>query len=367
MKKQRHILLILSIIIPLFGISQIISTNTLEEAFQKAKKENKMVFVEFYNSDCSHCQELEPFFKDVELGKIYNKHFVTYKMNTKNFKDEDKGFMQIYNLFIESIPYFFFFDNDMNFVYYSKPSPTFDNLKEIATKALDSQVRFTYLEKKYKSGDRNLNRLYSYSQWLKILRKDSLLDKVSDDLYQNFPKEKLPDNKSYLLLKHCVYRFDNGFFKFWFNQIDSIEQKNINVSKTDLLNTLSRIAYKSLDIEKKKNYNKAEISQIKNILIKLQINPEPWVYFWEEDLKISINEKQFDEAFQYAEKILIRENYNPQTSSYYVERFIDIFPKSCKHETINSWIEKLDKNKKLDVDQNTINRLKDLYSKKFLK
>jgi thiol-disulfide isomerase/thioredoxin len=367
MNKQLLLFLLLCFLIPYYSVSQIVSSNTLEEAFKKAKKENKMVFVEFYNSDCSHCQELEPFFKDIELGKIYNKHFVTYKMNTKNFKEDDKGFMQIYNLFIETIPYFFFFDKDMNFVYYSKPSPTFDNLKEIATKALDSQVRFTYLEQKYKSGDRNLNRLYTYSQWLKILRKDSLLDQIADDLYTKFPKEKLADNKSYLLLKHCVNRFDNGLFAFWFNQIDSIEPNKIEVSKTDLLNTLSRIAYKSLDLDKKKHYNRAQITKLKEILIKLQVNPDPWVYFWEEDLKISIQENQMDEAFQYAQKILEKENYSPQSTAFYVERFIDLFPKTCQHEVINTWIEKLEKDKKLDVDQNTINRLKDLYSKKFLK
>jgi thiol-disulfide isomerase/thioredoxin len=367
MNKQLLLFLLLCFFIPYYSVSQIVSTNTLEEAFKKAKKENKMVFVEFYNSDCSHCQELEPFFKDIELGKIYNKHFVTYKMNTKNFKDDDKGFMQIYNLYIESIPYFFFFDKDMNFVYYSKPSPTFDNFKEIATKALDSQVRFSYLEQKYKSGDRNLNRLYTYSQWLKILRKDSLLDQISDDLFTKFPKEKLPDNKSYLLLKHCVYKFDNGFFTYWYNHIDSVEPNKMNVSKSDLLNTLSRIAYKSLDLDKKKNYNRAQIARLKEILIKLQINPDPWIYFWEEDLKISIKENQMEEAFQYAQKILEHENYSPQSTAYYMERFIDLFPKTCKHEVINTWLEKLEKNKKLDVDQNTINRLKDLYLKKFLK
>ena len=365
MNKRLRFILFFSLIVPFYLYSQIVSTSTLEEAFKKAKKENKMVFVEFYNSDCSHCQELEPFFNDVEIGKVYNKNFVTYKMNTKNFKDEDKGFMQIYNLFIESIPYFFFFDKDMNFVYYSKPSPTFDNLKEIASKALDSQVRFSYLEKKYKSGDRNLNQLYSYSQWLKILRKDSLLDQVANDLYTKFPKEKLADNKSYLLLKHCVYRFDNGFFSFWFNQIDSIEPNKLNISKSDLLNTLSRIAYKSIDLDKKKQYNRTQIAQLKEILIKLQINPEPWIYFWEEDLKISINEDKMEEALQYAQKILEKENYSPQSSAFYMERYIELFPKKIKHEVLFSWIEKIEKNKKLDVDQNTINRLKDLYTKKF--
>jgi hypothetical protein len=141
----------------------------------------------------------------------------------------------------------------------------------------------------------------------------------------------------------------------------------MNVSKSDLLNTLSRIAYKSLDLEKKKNYNRDQIARLKKILIKLQINPDPWVYFWEEDLKISIKENQMEEAFQYAQKILEHENYLPQSTAYYMERFIDLFPKTCKHDVINTWFEKLEKNKKLDVDQNTINRLKDLYSKKFLK
>ncbi len=50
---------------------------SFQEALAKAKKENKLVFLDAYTSWCGPCKMLEKTtFKSKEVGKVFNKHFV---------------------------------------------------------------------------------------------------------------------------------------------------------------------------------------------------------------------------------------------------------------------------------------------------
>ena len=83
---------------------------SLNTAFNKAKQQNKLVFVEYYNVECPVCQKLEPVFADNELSKFYNANFINYKLNTEHIKKEDSLFINKAGLSFTSVPYFLFFD-----------------------------------------------------------------------------------------------------------------------------------------------------------------------------------------------------------------------------------------------------------------
>lgn len=61
-----------------------IHTDRLSEAIERAKAENKMVFIDFYTSWCLPCKLMdEDVFTDKEFGEYMNKHFISIKINAE--------------------------------------------------------------------------------------------------------------------------------------------------------------------------------------------------------------------------------------------------------------------------------------------
>jgi len=67
----------------------------LEEAIKKAKKAEKLIFVDCYTQWCVPCQRMtKEIFTDPKVGEFYNKHFVNVRidMETKEGKKLQKKF-----------------------------------------------------------------------------------------------------------------------------------------------------------------------------------------------------------------------------------------------------------------------------------
>jgi thiol:disulfide interchange protein len=55
---------------------------SFEEAIQKAKKENKLIFLDAYAVWCGPCKMMDrTTFKDEEVGKVFNKNFINLKID----------------------------------------------------------------------------------------------------------------------------------------------------------------------------------------------------------------------------------------------------------------------------------------------
>ena len=70
--------------------AQVVFESSLSEAFKKAKEQNKPVFIEYYNSDCSVCKRLGDLLQsDEEVSTFYNKRFINYAMNSNESLSEE--------------------------------------------------------------------------------------------------------------------------------------------------------------------------------------------------------------------------------------------------------------------------------------
>ncbi|MBD3791359.1 MAG: thioredoxin domain-containing protein [Campylobacterales bacterium] len=70
-----------------------------EEAFQKAQKENKPIFLSIGYSACHWCHVMErESFENEATARILNKHFVSIKVDREERPDIDKHFQEVYQL-----------------------------------------------------------------------------------------------------------------------------------------------------------------------------------------------------------------------------------------------------------------------------
>jgi len=70
-----------------------------EEAFEKARKEHKPIFLSIGYSSCHWCHVMErESFEDKKTAKILNEHFVPIKVDREERPDIDKHFQEVYQL-----------------------------------------------------------------------------------------------------------------------------------------------------------------------------------------------------------------------------------------------------------------------------
>ncbi|CAM1339506.1 thioredoxin family protein [Tenacibaculum aestuarii] len=103
-------------------------SGSFEEAFQKAQKENKLLFVDGYAVWCKPCKKMDKtVFKEKEVGDFFNEHFISFKLNVE--KGNGPQLKEKYA--IEGLPGYVFIDNDDKVVYRtSHAMPTDEFLKE---------------------------------------------------------------------------------------------------------------------------------------------------------------------------------------------------------------------------------------------
>ena len=70
-----------------------------EEAFEKARKEHKPIFLSIGYSSCHWCHVMErESFEDPNTAKLLNEHFVSIKVDREERPDIDKHFQEVYQL-----------------------------------------------------------------------------------------------------------------------------------------------------------------------------------------------------------------------------------------------------------------------------
>ncbi len=278
---KQSIVLFTVLLITLNINAQVKFETSLTEAFKLAKEQNKIVFIEYYNSDCSVCQRLGDILKkDLMVASFYNKNFINYAMNTNgSLSDEDEAFILEANLHFESVPVLLYFDNDKKFLHHSSVNVNAEYIINEGKKAIHPDFRTSDLKSKYENGDRTVKTLYAYCNLLIIQKNEDLLNRVSQELFEVFKKEELPTKKSYIVLKQVVISTENGFFQYWINHLDALKGFESGFKEGTEKSYLKSIVLKELSDKAVKNWDKSKKDKFREYILKLKITSDPEVFF----------------------------------------------------------------------------------------
>ena len=72
-----------------------------EEAFSKAKEENKLIFLSIGYSTCHWCHVMEEeSFEDEDVAALLNQDFISIKVDREQFLQIDKKYQKLLNFFM---------------------------------------------------------------------------------------------------------------------------------------------------------------------------------------------------------------------------------------------------------------------------
>ncbi|MBX7093579.1 MAG: thioredoxin family protein [Flavobacteriales bacterium] len=116
---------------------------TFEQALQKAKKENKEVFVDFYAVWCGPCKYMSgAVFTNPDVGAYFNEHFVSVKIDAEK---QEKDLVEKTN--IEAYPTLAFFKSTGNVSFITVGALDGDGLMETASRVVNFEANKKAFEK----------------------------------------------------------------------------------------------------------------------------------------------------------------------------------------------------------------------------
>lgn len=144
---------------------------TWAEALEKAKSEERLIFVDAYASWCGPCKRMAAqTFPDAQAGEFFNANFLNLKIDME--KPENAEFAKKYP--VNSYPTLMFIDATGKIVMKEVGGKNVEQLLETGRKALGKNDKSVDFEKKYAEGDRDPKMLFDYVRSLNAAGKPSL-------------------------------------------------------------------------------------------------------------------------------------------------------------------------------------------------
>ena len=171
---------------------------SLKEGLEKAKKENKKLFIDIYATWCGPCKYLtKNVFVDEDLGEFINENFIALKLDGE--RDDGLILMEEFNL--DSYPTLLFLDTDRALMRKIVGAVSAEDIISGGNAALHPESTKIYqLQKKYDDGDRDRKLMSDLA--IEMLNEDLDNEEVVAEFLELFPKADLENEDEFIIF--CI-------------------------------------------------------------------------------------------------------------------------------------------------------------------
>ncbi|MEZ4956582.1 MAG: thioredoxin family protein [Saprospiraceae bacterium] len=171
-----------------------------KEILAKAKKENKLVFVDAYATWCGPCKMMErDVFSQKEAGDYFNAKFVNAKVDME--KGEGIGLARDFG--VMAYPTLIFVNSSGEVVHRAVGYHNTDQLLELGEAALDPSRNMGSIATKYEAGDRSPELLYNLA-FAKLDAMDGTYEEVAEEYLKTQSDWNTKENREF------IYRMVNS-------------------------------------------------------------------------------------------------------------------------------------------------------------
>lgn len=198
-----------------------------EELLDKAKSEEKLIFVDVYTDWCGPCKMMSSVvFPQNEVGSYYNSKFINYKLNAEDEDENGPELAKKYN--VEAYPTYLYIDSDGKLIHTAVGY--IDSLEFIleGKKATGDARPYSEIEKDYNSGNRSPEIVRSYLIGADIYADEGKakkeLEKIASDYLSSKPKEEWINRADYAIGKKYFSSRNDEFVEFLVKNYDKFSK-----------------------------------------------------------------------------------------------------------------------------------------------
>ncbi|MDR6405075.1 MULTISPECIES: thioredoxin fold domain-containing protein [Chryseobacterium] len=183
----------------------------------KAKKENKLVFIDAYTSWCAPCKLMaKNIFPLQSVGDYYNSNFVNAKIDME--KGEGKTLAKRYA--VTSFPTYLFINGDGEVVHRFGSSLSEAEFLQLGKDATDPPKQFSLIKKKFEKGEKDPVFLNTAIVAFLSTGNSDLAEKAMDQYFKQ--KSDISEDDVDLIASMIYQKPEGKYFDFFINKKDDI-------------------------------------------------------------------------------------------------------------------------------------------------
>ncbi|MDG1333922.1 MAG: thioredoxin family protein [Crocinitomicaceae bacterium] len=193
---------------------------TLKQGLEKAKKENKKVFIDVYATWCGPCKYLSKnIFIDDDLGAFMNEHFISLKIDGE--KGDGPELMSDFDL--SSYPTMLFLNQEMDLLKKIVGAVGADEIETAGNAVIFPETTSIYkLTQKYDAGDRDREFLSEYV--VEVLNNDGDVDPVLAEFLELYPDLNLKEYNEFIVFCIGVTDINHASMETFLNDLSGLSE-----------------------------------------------------------------------------------------------------------------------------------------------
>lgn len=233
-------------------------TSTWKELKEKAKAQNKLIFIDAFTTWCGPCKMMaKDVFPDASVGSFFNTNFVNAKIDME--KGEGLEIAQQYG--VRAYPTFLFIDGDGVLQHRSVGYHEAAEFVKVGLGALNPETRMGSLNAKYTKGERDPEFLYKLAL-AKREAYDAEAEKIAEE-YFNTQKDWSTD-KNLEMIYEFAGNLNSSLTKYYIDNKDKFENKYGKSAIARKTDQIISMASSSLTKTEKPDFDK-----IRELLVKI--------------------------------------------------------------------------------------------------
>jgi thioredoxin-related protein len=166
-----------------------------QQVIEKAKAENKYIFVDCYATWCKPCKQMDKMiYPNNAVGKYTNERFVSLKLQMDSTSKDNDFIKKLYpaarefekQYSIQILPTYLFFSSDGTVVHKSTGTKTVSEFLTVLKESTQPENQLYTIIKNWKSGAMDLKTFPFVINKIKSFGEDSLSNQMAKDYIQNF-------------------------------------------------------------------------------------------------------------------------------------------------------------------------------------
>jgi len=194
---------------PSFGQGIVFETSGFQLAKEKAKSENKLIFMDAYTTWCGPCKWMSRnVFTDANVGSYYNDKFINIKVDME--RGEGVDLAELFE--VEAYPTLLFIDGNGKLVHRSTGSRPAEDFLDLGKAANDPNRQYATMKRRFDGGERSASFL---KQYVDVLTSTGMkdFDHVAE-LYMNTQKDWTTEENMQFIFDYSEASMDSKLFQY---------------------------------------------------------------------------------------------------------------------------------------------------------